>query len=166
MTRIALATAVAATGLDEDMPALLRACAAAGFDAQALAWDDPTVSWTRFDAVLLRSTWDYTERLPEFLNWCERVDRETVLLNPLPQFHVGGSIFGALSAVAAGWTVVIPTPLGARNPNVVRDWWSLVERNKVTLGGAVPTTLAGTPATVTLLGTGLTTTEPAAMRAQ
>ena len=65
-----------------------------------------------------------------------------VLLNPLPQFHVGGSIFGALSGVAAGWTVVIPTPLGARNPNVVRDWWSIVERNKVTIAGAVPTSLA------------------------
>ena len=65
-----------------------------------------------------------------------------MLLNPLPQFHVGGSIFGALSPVAAGWTVVIPTPLGARNPNVVRDWWSIVERNKVTIGGAVPTSLA------------------------
>lgn len=84
MPRLALATAVAATGLDEDMPALLRACAAAGIHAQALAWDDPTVSWARFDAVLLRSTWDYTERLPEFLGWCERVDRETALLNPLP----------------------------------------------------------------------------------
>ena len=31
---------------------------------------------------------------------------------------------------------------------------------------ASPTILAGTPATVTLCGTGLTTTEPAAMRAQ
>lgn len=84
MTRIALATAIAATGLDDDMPALLRACAGAGLHAQALAWDDPTVSWERFDAVLLRSTWDYTERLPDFLDWCERVDRRTVLLNPLP----------------------------------------------------------------------------------
>ncbi len=66
----------------------------------------------------------------------------TVLLNPLPQFHVGGSLFGALSPIANGWTMVVPTPLGARNPNVVRDYWSIVERNKVTVGGAVPTTLA------------------------
>ena len=36
----------------------------------------------------------------------------TVLLNPLPQFHVGGSLFGALAPIANGWTVVIPTPLG------------------------------------------------------
>ena len=66
----------------------------------------------------------------------------TVLLNPLPQFHVGGSLFGGLAPIANGWTVVIPTPLGARNPNVVRDYWSIVERNRVTVAGAVPTTLA------------------------
>ncbi len=66
----------------------------------------------------------------------------TRFLNPLPQFHVGGSLVGALSPVANGWTVVIPTPLGARNPNVVRDWWSIVERNRVNVGGAVPTSLA------------------------
>lgn len=84
MHRLALATAIAATGQDDDMPALLAACARAGLHAQVLAWDDPTVSWQRFDAVLLRSTWDYTERLPEFLRWCERVDRASTLLNPLP----------------------------------------------------------------------------------
>ena len=66
----------------------------------------------------------------------------TVMINPLPQFHVGGSIVGGLSPIANGWTVLLPTPLGARNPNVVRDWWSMVERNKVTVGGAVPTSLA------------------------
>jgi fatty-acyl-CoA synthase len=66
----------------------------------------------------------------------------TVLLNPLPQFHVGGSLFGALSPIANGWTIVVPTALGARNPNVVRDYWSIVERNRVDIGGAVPTTLA------------------------
>jgi fatty-acyl-CoA synthase len=66
----------------------------------------------------------------------------TVLLNPLPQFHVGGSLFGALAPVANGWTIVIPTPLGARNPNVVREYWSLVERHRVNVAGAVPTTLA------------------------
>jgi fatty-acyl-CoA synthase len=66
----------------------------------------------------------------------------TVIINPLPQFHVGGSIIGGLSPIANGWTVLLPTPLGARNPNVVRDFWSIVEHNEVTVGGAVPTSLA------------------------
>ncbi|MGO1542296.1 MAG: ATP-grasp domain-containing protein [Luteimonas sp.] len=84
MPRIALATAISATGHDEDMSLLLDACAQAGLEAQALAWDDPTVSWVRFDAVLLRSVWNYQLHLDGFLAWCERVDRASTLLNPLP----------------------------------------------------------------------------------
>ena len=54
--RIALATAIAAFALDEDLPPLLEALRARGHAAEAVAWDDPTVSWARFDLVLLRST--------------------------------------------------------------------------------------------------------------
>jgi len=82
MPRIALASAIAATGRDDDQALLLLACANAGVDAHVVAWDDPTVSWSRYDAVLLRSTWDYTERLSPFLAWCERISRMTLLLNP------------------------------------------------------------------------------------
>lgn len=83
MLRIALATAIPARTLDEDLDPLLATCAQAGIAAQCLAWDDPTVSWRRFDAVLLRSTWDYSDRLREFLAWCEQVATQTRLLNPL-----------------------------------------------------------------------------------
>jgi glutathione synthase/RimK-type ligase-like ATP-grasp enzyme len=82
MPKLALATAIAAYSLDEDLTPLLAACQAAGIEVQALAWDDPSVSWGRFDAVLLRSTWDYTERLPEFLAWCETTAARTRLWNP------------------------------------------------------------------------------------
>lgn len=81
--KIALVTAIAAYSLDEDLPPLLQACAEAGIHAQALAWDDPTVGWGRFDAALLRSPWDYTEKLPPFLAWCEKVSAQTRLWNPL-----------------------------------------------------------------------------------
>ncbi|HEY0659809.1 MAG TPA: hypothetical protein VGD21_00580 [Lysobacter sp.] len=84
MPRLALATAIAAAGSDDDLIPLLDACAAAGLDTSIRAWDDPSVTWSRFDVVLLRSTWDYTQRLPEFLQWCERVSSQARLLNPLP----------------------------------------------------------------------------------
>lgn len=83
MKTLALITAVAATGHDDDLAPMLEACARAGLQARVVAWDDATVSWRRFDAALLRSPWDYTERLVEFLGWCERVQRSTRLLNPL-----------------------------------------------------------------------------------
>jgi hypothetical protein len=84
MTRIVLVTAIDSFALDDDLPPLLEACARAGLQADVRAWDDRTVSWARYDAAILRSPWDYTERLPEFLQWCERVAAATELINPLP----------------------------------------------------------------------------------
>lgn len=83
MPRIAFITAIASAALDDDMPLLLDACARIGLHAEVRAWDDFTVSWARYDAVVLRSPWDYHLRLPEFLSWCERVDRVARLHNPL-----------------------------------------------------------------------------------
>lgn len=81
--RIALVTACAARGTDYDMPLLLSALHAAGAGAEEVDWDDGAADWSRFDLALLRSTWDYFERLPEFLGWAQRVAAQTTLLNPL-----------------------------------------------------------------------------------
>jgi len=83
MTRIALASTLPALDLDEDLPPLREALDRAGISHETLVWDDVTVSWARFDAVLIRSTWDYTQRLPEFLAWCAKVSAQTRLVNPL-----------------------------------------------------------------------------------
>lgn len=81
MVSVALATAIPAFALDDDLPPLLDALARTGVTASVVAWDDPTVSWARFDAVLLRSTWNYTERRTEFLDWCDRISHCTRLFN-------------------------------------------------------------------------------------
>ncbi len=80
---IALVTAVAARDLDEDLPPLESALRNAGADVTIAEWDRPH-DWSRFDIALLRSTWDYPDRLTDFLGWTEEVSRKTVLLNPLP----------------------------------------------------------------------------------
>jgi O-ureido-D-serine cyclo-ligase len=82
--RVALVGARAARGLDEDMPALEAAVAAAGLAAEVLDWDDPAVRWSDYDLALLRSTWDYTDRLEEFRGWLAHVSRQTRLHNPEP----------------------------------------------------------------------------------
>jgi hypothetical protein len=79
---VALVSARAAHGLDEDMPPLLAAFAAAGAAVQIVDWDDSAVDWARFDVALLRSTWDYTERLAQFLAWVGRTAALTRLQNP------------------------------------------------------------------------------------
>lgn len=80
---IALITARAARGLDEDMAPLEVALREAGAQAAIVDWDDDAIDWARFDLALLRSTWDYTQRASEFLDWAHRVSARTRLSNPL-----------------------------------------------------------------------------------
>jgi O-ureido-D-serine cyclo-ligase len=81
---IALVTARAAHALDGDLPPLLAAFAAQGTAAEAVDWDDERVDWSRFRLALLRSTWDYSARLAEFLGWLDRTAQLTRVLNPPP----------------------------------------------------------------------------------
>ena len=60
---IALATAAVARDVDEDLPPLLRAARDAGIEAVAVDWDDASTDWSTFERVVIRSTWDYTQRL-------------------------------------------------------------------------------------------------------
>jgi O-ureido-D-serine cyclo-ligase len=81
---VALVTARAAHDLDEDLPPLLAAFAAQGTAAEVVDWDDERVDWSRFRMALLRSTWDYSARLAEFLGWLDRTAQLTRVLNPPP----------------------------------------------------------------------------------
>jgi O-ureido-D-serine cyclo-ligase len=82
MTRIALVTAAAARALDEDLAPLDAALRGAGIDSSIVEWDDASIDWSRFDLAVLRSTWDYSTRLAEFVAWIDRVSPVTTLLNP------------------------------------------------------------------------------------
>ena len=107
-TVVALVTARAARGLDEDMPPLTAALSAAGAQSQIVDWDDRGVDWARFDLVVPRSAWDYAERLPEFLVWAERVARLTTLVNALPvvRWNTDKHYLGELARAGAP---VVPT---------------------------------------------------------
>lgn len=82
--RIALVSVAAARALDDDLAPLLAALDGAGAHAEVVDWDDATADWAAFDLVVLRSPWDYVDRLEAFLAWATRVAARTRLLNPLP----------------------------------------------------------------------------------
>ncbi len=81
-TPIALVTAAEARSVDEDLVPIAAACRAHGLAVEVVDWDDPSIDWAGFARVVVRSTWDYTSRLDEFLAWVERVDRVAELHNP------------------------------------------------------------------------------------
>jgi hypothetical protein len=51
-------------------------------DADFVVWDDPGVDWELYDRVVLRSVWDFTWRLEEFLGWCRSVGSERLRNRP------------------------------------------------------------------------------------
>ena len=59
----------------------------------------------------------------------------------LPLFHVGGLFVGVGACLSAGVTIVIPGPAGARDPALVKNFWKIIEKHRLTHAGNVPTTL-------------------------
>jgi O-ureido-D-serine cyclo-ligase len=106
--RIALVTAREALALDDDMPPLVAALQAAGAEVAMPFWDDPSVDWGHFDAALLRSTWDYVERIEEFLAWAEQCATRTRLFNP-PAVVRWNTDKHYLRELAAAGVPVVPT---------------------------------------------------------
>ncbi len=66
-----------------------------------------------------------------------------VTLCGLPLFHVNGVIVTGLTAFLAGAEVLLATPQGYRNPNLIGNFWKIIERHKVSFFSGVPTIYAG-----------------------
>jgi fatty-acyl-CoA synthase len=65
-----------------------------------------------------------------------------VIFADYPMFHIAGFIGRGLLPILHGNSIVIPTPLGARNKKFVQNYWRLVGKFGITIFSGVPTTLA------------------------
>jgi glutathione synthase/RimK-type ligase-like ATP-grasp enzyme len=84
--RIALATSTEYAELHPDERPLLDALRAAGLDPVVEVWTDPSVDWSAYDAVLLRTVWDYFWLYAEFTEWLAQLDKAGVpVLNSTDQ---------------------------------------------------------------------------------
>ena len=71
-------------------------------------WDDPSVDWSQFDVAVLRSTWDYAERIDEFLAWIAHCAVVTRLENP-PEIVRWNTDKRYLQDLARAGVPVVPT---------------------------------------------------------
>jgi len=71
---VAFATSRTHGELTPDDRLAASACDARGMRVSPAVWDDPGVRWSGFDAVIIRSTWDYHRRFSEFDAWLTRLD--------------------------------------------------------------------------------------------
>lgn len=104
MRPIALATQAAHRDGYFDDKLALPAFQAKGMQAEFAVWNDPSVDWSRFAGVLIRSPWDYTQDAPAFLAWLESL--KVPVWNPaeLVRWNLDKSYLLDLEA----WDVPIP----------------------------------------------------------
>ncbi len=69
-------------------------------------------------------------------------DETSVVMCPLPLFHVFACHVILMAALTSGAHVVFPTPQGYRGDGVFDNFWKLIERWKVTFIIGVPTALS------------------------
>ncbi len=98
----------------------------AGVEVVATPWDDPTASWASCNAVLVRSPWDYHERVDEFVTWAARVEAEgTPVLNPASQIAWNSRKTYLKELEAAGVATVPTLWLEGDDP---ADWLDRIDR--------------------------------------
>jgi glutathione synthase/RimK-type ligase-like ATP-grasp enzyme len=71
---VALVTYRGLPNLSHDDRLLLAPLAARGVRAEPAAWDDPAVAWDSYDALIIRSTWNYHKAYEAFLSWIDHVE--------------------------------------------------------------------------------------------
>jgi glutathione synthase/RimK-type ligase-like ATP-grasp enzyme len=110
VTDVLLATSSAWPDGEPGGELIADALAARGLDARWAVWDDRGVDWSTADVVAVRSTWDYEERLPDFLAWAEHVERWSLLLHGAAAIRWNADKSYLLDLAASGLPVV-PTVL-------------------------------------------------------
>jgi glutathione synthase/RimK-type ligase-like ATP-grasp enzyme len=107
--RIAFVTYSHLPSLSDDDLLAVEELRRRGAEVEPAVWDDPSVGWSRYGRVVIRSCWDYHKRLEEFLGWLDRMEREEIpLWNPARV--VRGNVDKAyLTRLAAAGLPVVPT---------------------------------------------------------
>ena len=102
--RLALATCEAIPGAYPDDAHLVASLQALGVEPVPCVWSDAAVDWASFDAVLIRTTWDYFQRFAEFCQWLDRLPVPT--LNPAPMLRWNADKRYLLELAARGVPII------------------------------------------------------------
>jgi glutathione synthase/RimK-type ligase-like ATP-grasp enzyme len=102
--RLALATCEHLPGVHPDDVHLAESLTRLGIEPVACIWSDPGIDWSSFDAVLIRTTWDYFQRYGEFLRWLKALPVPTI--NPLPLLRWNSDKRYLLELAEAGVEIV------------------------------------------------------------
>lgn len=133
MTRIALVADRQTAELHTDGPLLLAAFDAVGVEAETVPWGRGP-AWDRYDAAIIRTTWDYVFDRAGFLAWASDVGSQTRLANPLGvlEWNTDKRYLGDLAEAGVPTVPTIWVEPGAPVPEPI--WDSFVVKPSVSAG--------------------------------
>jgi len=73
--RIAFATSADYPAIQPDDAVLAATLENLGITPVSCVWNDPAVDWSSFEAVLIRTLWDYHQHYTPFIGWLNRLDQ-------------------------------------------------------------------------------------------
>jgi glutathione synthase/RimK-type ligase-like ATP-grasp enzyme len=127
-------------GLYDDDLLLLPALEAVGIRGVPAVWSRAGIDWASFDALLMRSPWDYFERAAEFRGWLDERIASGVLMCNSPEILDWNFDKSYLQDLARKGVELVPTICIARNEKAdiaalarARGWNEIVV--KPTIGG-------------------------------
>ena len=116
-----------ASGVENEDQKLLQFLKEKGLDITEEIWDDPQVNWESYDLAILKSPWDYFDKIDQFYQWLEKLKLLKVrLLNPVETIEWNSDKHYLMEIAAAGLAVT-PTLYLERGtkPNLSESFDSL-----------------------------------------
>lgn len=142
MPRVALVTSDALPDLYEDDRLLVPALAELGIESVPAIWSDAAIDWRSFDALVIRTPWDYFMRPVEFRAWLDARVASGVRMCNAPEILTWNFDKKYLQDLAAAGVKLVPTivvPQGDRTDVVAlaraRGWDEIVVKPTIS-GGA------------------------------
>ncbi|WP_435334681.1 ATP-grasp domain-containing protein [Haloarchaeobius sp. TZWWS8] len=143
MTRVAFATSAEYAELTAADQRFAAALSDRGVAVDPAVWTDESVDWTDYDAVVVRSCWDYHTQVEAFSGWINSLaDREVPLYNAPSTIHWNTHKFYLRDLEARG-VETVPTAYvrGSEQRSLEavldeHDWREAVVKPAVSIGGA------------------------------
>jgi len=109
VAEVALVTCADERYQEPEVHVAADALRAAGVSTDVVSWDEDR-DWGAYELVVVRTPWDYFDRVTQFLDWAARVERETSLVNPADVLR-WNSHKGYLAEFTAKSVPTVPTRL-------------------------------------------------------
>jgi glutathione synthase/RimK-type ligase-like ATP-grasp enzyme len=112
MKAVALATCDRYPEMSEDCRQILPFLAEYGIRPEIVSWSHPDVDWQRFDAIVIRSTWDYVPRFAEFQQWIARIEK------------AGTRVLNSIDTIRWNWNKRYLAEVGKKGIPIVPTLWA------------------------------------------